>query len=307
MLSQPADLIRSVRDDILDGSPCLDWLEATSLLMAEEISQSDVVDYLLEEQILEEQDAASNFVLNVWTELLARLSCMGPYAPVVFEDRWMIRQEKWEHVPAYSFCLVVSLGPKYHGWREKFGFDYTEQGKLFELITKDAMSTLFDGWEFLETGWSRDNSSKLVDVIDELIEAIRERRGNVEGYLDENAKDAGVDLIWHRQFADSRGGAPVFLTQCASGKDWTDKVNQPNLQEWMKFIDFAAPPHKAFSLPYALSDRELRRQSNRAGGLVVDRYRLLTQNEPESAWVSDSLRDRLNEWLAPRIDWITSR
>ena len=154
---------------------------------------------------------------------------------------------------------------------------------------------------------ARDNTTKLASVIDELTVAIDERKGNPDDYLDLNAKDAGVDLVWHLRFPDSRGGTPVYLAQCASGKNWAEKVNEPNIKEWAKIVDFAAPPNKAFSLPFALDERELRRQSNRAGGLLVDRYRLLAQADPELVWIPGPLRLELINWLDGRIAWIMNK
>ena len=280
MLSPPSDFLRVAHEPDPDSSMIVDWLEATSLFMEEELSQTDVVDHLVQEQVFEDQDSASRLVLAAWTALQQRMSWIGAHAPIVFNDRWMTRRMQWKDVPAHSFCLLVSLGSRYEDWHTTFGPNYVEQGRLFESITRAAMEARFSGWTFHQTGWSRDNTSKLASVIDELTEKIDERRGNPEDYLDLNAKDAGVDLVWHLRFPDSRGGTPVYLAQCASGKNWKEKVNEPNIKEWTKIVDFAAPPNKALSLPFALDERELRRQSNLAGGLLVDRYRLLAQGYP---------------------------
>ena len=277
------------------------------MFLEAELSQTDVVDHLVQEQIFEEQDSASELVLAAWSALERRLSWLGLYTPVAFKDRWMVRQLDWQDAPAYSYCLVVSLGSRYQDWHNTFGPNYDEQGRLFESITKAAMEARFRGWRFLQTGWSRNNTSKLAAVIDGLISDIDERKGNPDDYLDQDAKDAGVDLVWHLQFADARGGAPIYLAQCASGNNWIDKLNEPNIKEWAKIVDFAVPPSKAFSLPFSLSERELRRQSNRFGGLMVDRYRLLAQDVSESTWISGPLRSELVAWLTERIDWITSK
>ena len=298
---------RSVSSHNIIAETFLDWLEATSLFAEEEFSHTDIVDYLVEEQLYDSQDFASEFVSLSWTELQRRLAWLGIHSPIIFRDRLMVRQLDWTEVPAHSFCLVVSLGPKYDNWGTRFGPDYNEQGRLFELITKAAMEVSFSGWRFFHTGWSRDNVSRLKDVIDNLVSNIDERNGFPNAYAPYSANDAGVDLVWHLPFADHWGGAPVYLAQCASGMRWADKIHEPDINEWTKFIDFAAVPNKAFSLPFALNEKQLRQQSNRAKGLLLDRYRLLAHNRPEDEWVPTDLREALVTWLEPRIDWIIGR
>ena len=302
MISLPRGMKSSTNVHRSDGPSFFDWLEADVLFAEEELSQTDVVDLLVEEQFYTDQNFCLEFVSNAWSQVHRRLSWMEPNSPISFQDRWMTRRLEWQDVPAHSFCLVVSLGPTYDGW-SAFGPDYTEQGRLFELLTKHAMKTKFKGWQFLLTGWSRDNTSKLPDIVDNLVSAIGERRGYVDDYASLNANEAGVDLVWHLPFADQRGGAPVYLAQCASGMNWVDKLSQPNMADWAKIVDFANGTNKAFSLPFALDDRELRWRSNSAG-LLLDRYRLLVHGVPESEWVPEDLRRRLVTWLEARVDWM---
>ena len=99
----------------------------------------------------------------------------------------------------------------------------------------------------------------------------------------------------------------MYLAQCASGKNWEQKISKPNINDWIKIIDFAVKPSKAFSLPFSLSERELRLQSNRAQALFIDRYRLLAHSVAEDEWVPDSLRFELIDWLKPRIAWIIDK
>ena len=307
MIRNPRGFNRSVSQHNIDFEAFLDWLEATAIFLGEELSQTDVVDYLVEEHLYDDQNFASTFVSFGWTEVERRLSWLGSFSPIRFYDRWMVREAEWTHIPAHSFCLAVSFGPKCDGWTGEFGNDYTEQGRLFELITKSAIEARFQGWELVHTGWSRENALKLPDVVDNLVLAIDERVGDLAQYASRDANEAGLDLVWHLPFADSRGGGPVYLAQCASGLNWPDKVSEPNLSEWRKIVDFAAVPNKAFSLPFALDERELRRQSNRSGGLLLDRYRLLAHGRPESDWIPGDLSNDLIAWLEPRIDWIIDR
>lgn len=307
MLRLPRKFQRSVEAHNINYEIFLDWLEATLLLDEDELSQTDIVGYLIEEQLYVNQSFAWEYVLLQWAELKRRLSWLGANSPVEFADNYVIRDLDWRAVPAHSFCLVVSLGPLCDGWRNKFGPDYTDQGRLFELITKSAMTTKFNGWDFLHTGWRRNHTAKLPEVVEDLVSAINERAGNIEDYAARDANEAGLDLVWHLPFVDGRSGAPVYLAQCASGLNWSDKITEPNLADWLKIIDFAAVPNKAFSLPFALNDRELRRQSNRGQGLLLDRYRLLANGPPESDWVPGELQSEIVAWLEPRIDWIMSR
>ena len=307
MLSIPNGFRRSESAHNIDHETFLDWVETTTLISEDELSPTDIVDFLIEEQLYDDQTFATDFVSSGWDDIRRRLSWLGAQSPISFDDRWMIRNMSWPDCPAYSFCLIVSYGPRYSGWHDDFGPDYTKQGELFELVTLAAMQAQFSGWEFLHTGWSRDRSSRLLDVVAEITSQINEQVGDIDQYSSDRANESGVDLVWNLPFADERGGSPVYLAQCASGKNWVNKVGEPNVNEWCKIVKFPICPNKAFSLPFSLSDRDLRRQTTRAGGLLLDRYRLLAHNVLEDKWVPDVLRQELVDWLNPRVDWILER
>ena len=307
MLSIPRGFQRSVKAHNIHVATFLDWVEATALIAEEELSPTNVIEYLIEEQMYDNEDFAAEYVSYGWADLKYRLSWLGGNSPITFDDRWMVRRLTWTEVPAHCFCLVVSYGPLYDGWSVKFGPDYTKQGELFELVTKAAMEVRFTGWQFLHTGWSRDNSSKLPDVVDKISSHVNEPIGSVEEYASAQANEAGVDLVWHLPFADRRGGDPVYLAQCASGKNWIDKVGEPNVEQWIRIVKFPTAPNKAFSLPFSLSEGDLRLQTTRARGLLLDRYRLLAHDVSEEEWVPEVLRQELIDWLKPRVEWILDR
>jgi hypothetical protein len=306
MLSLPRGINRSVSTDNSDPLTFCDWLEADSLLVDEELSETDVVDYLVEQKIYDSQGLCSQFVSNAWVQIKQRLAWMGTNAPAEFRDRFIIRRVDWRQTPAYSFCMVVSLGPKYREWGHTFGSDYTEQGALFESITYEAMKDKFRGWGITPTGWTRDRTSNLADVVGGLVTRLCERTGKLE-YASDKAHEAGVDVVWHLHFADQRGGAPVFLTQCASGENWHEKLATPNIGQWRKIIDFASGPYKAFAIPFMLEDKDFRARAAQIEGLMLDRYRLLMHEAPEKEWMSNGLRKKLVCWLKPRIDWLCGR
>jgi hypothetical protein len=67
------DFLKSVKKSNVNPISLGDWLEANLLFSEEQISKSDVVDLLIEEQICDDdQDQAYNIALQGWSELERR-------------------------------------------------------------------------------------------------------------------------------------------------------------------------------------------------------------------------------------------
>lgn len=110
-------------------------------------------------------------------------------------------------------------------------------------------------------------------------------------------KDAGVDVVAWRRFADDRRGFPVLLAQCTVQLAWQDKISDVKLELWMKWIDFdTVPPQKALVIPFAVN-RDDPRWDDRtvSAGIIVDRLRLL-----------ELLNDLADETLGALIDQPTA-
>lgn len=113
-------------------------------------------------------------------------------------------------------------------------------------------------------------------------------------------KDAGVDVVVWRRFADDRRGFPALLAQCTVQLAWQDKISDVKIELWMKWIDFdTVPPQKALIIPFAVN-RDDPRWDDRtvSAGIIVDRLRLL-----------ELLNDLSDEALAalidqPTMEWI---
>lgn len=307
MLDHPPTLVASVRDSNMSDSVFFDWLETMSMFILDDLSLRDVMDYLLEEQILESQDSAINFLQPAWLELQNRHKWLGSEAPFRMSQNRIERKNDWRTYPAYSYCLVVSHGCRYNDWHSAFGGDYNRQGDLFEEITLASMHMQLPRWKFCHTGWSLRQKQTPQKLVADIANFLAEGVGNVNVYLPKHGKDMGVDLVSCLPYPDRRGGMPIYLTQCASGKDWTSKVNEPNMSEWKKILEFCSTPNKALSIPFALDHIEFRRQSNRSEGLLMDRYRLLACELSEDSWVPSDLANRVIEWLSPRVDWLISK
>ena len=302
MLALPIKgIARSIQEHNIKLDTFCDWIEGSVLFDGEGLSSSDIVDILIEGQIYDDQDFASEIVDSAWAEIHLRQSWLGATNTLSISARRIEPQDVWQNLPAHSFCSLVSLATYYTGWSRQFGQDYNEQGELFELLTKESIESQFPDWKVYQTGWTRVNAVDLKTVVDKIANLLGENPGDLEIWADPEANESGLDLLCYRPFTDNRVGFPVYLMQCASGGNWTRKIHTPDLKVWTKVVQFAATPRKAFAVPFALLDDVFLRSCNKVDGMLLDRYRLLTASTYNSNWVSSPLKDRIISWLEPRI------
>lgn len=282
-----------------------DWIEGSVLFCQSEISKIGVVEILREGAIYESQDRAIRKVEDAWTEIRRRLSCIGNGVPISVSDEWITPTVRWRDAPGYCFCLALSFSMWYPDWANQFGPDYTEQGTLFEDLTRESLTVQLTDWKIHPTGWSRTNHLKLKEIVAQVASVLGEAEGEVHKWTSESANDGGLDLLCFRPFQDGRVGIPVYLMQCASGRsgsrDWYAKLKTPDLDVWTKIIQFASAPQRAFATPHAFLDKKFFRVANLVQGLLIDRCRLLRAGSMNQNWVSRGLSTRLITWLKSRI------
>ncbi len=306
MLAFPKKIYRSVNAHNSNPEVFYDWLEATVLFDEPEVSQSDVVDFLMEQQIYDDDnyDFCMEFVISAWRELRRRLGWIGAGSPLRFVNRRLVRDKEWSQASAHAFCLLLGLAPYYEDWTNQFGADYTEQGELFEKVVVASVEKTFIEWDVSITGWSRNNTVRLPDVVSELCRGLSEVVGKVDKYSSEDANEVGLDIYWHESFVDKRGGHPVFLAQCASGNNWKNKLHTPEMSVWNKLVEWKVPPNRAFAMPFALSDKDFMRRCNQFNGLFFDRYRILMPSSDSEGWIPIELADAIETWAKPRVQWL---
>lgn len=292
----------SVNEHNVDLDVLCDWIEASILFCEDELSQSDVVDVLIEENIYRDQDMGYEIVGSAMTEMRKRHSWIRSGSPFSFHGNTITRNVEWRTVPVYSFCILLSAAALYKEWARSFGTDYTEQGELFELVTKDSLAQQFKDWKFFLTGWSRSKTDQLNDIVEQIADRLGEGVGNTKRWTSEEQKDGGLDLVLYRPFPDQRVGIPLYLMQCASGQNWEEKLNTPDINFWRHIVDFASEPKRGFATPFAMGDKEFIRKCCKVNGIFIDRYRLLATTKPEENWVPGILKSRLLAWAAPRVD-----
>lgn len=282
-----------------------DWVEGCLLFKnVSRLSRTDIVDILCEQAIYEDQTFASEWLNDVWSELERRRLLLNGAAPFGVEPRAITRRRTWKQVPTYAFCVLVPLLQSSDKWRPRYtaaelAAHYAQQGSLFERISDEALKGA--GWRTHRPAWSSANTARLSAVVTNVAQQVGEpEHANWETNVSPKANEAGLDIVFFRPFTDDRCGFPIFLTQCATGEDWDTKLHTPVLAVWQKLVDFAAPPHKAFTLPHSLGGEELRRITVRVEGIVLDRYRLHDTSRPRN-WCSKELAEDLKKFLNPLI------
>ena len=275
-----------------------DWIEGSALLTQTRIAKSDIVDRLIEEQVYKCEDFAWEFIADIWSDLRYRLKHGRNRALRIDPGGVLTPVDHWKEFPAYSFCLTLAL----RDWCSCVDSCYNEQGELFERLTECSIDAR--GWRGLLTGWSSTNASKLREVVEAISSHIEEPVGpNIEDWIADRGKDAGLDLVCDQPFLDGRGGHPLYFFQCASGRNWKTKIKTPDLEVWDKLIDFVYTPTRGLAIPYVLSERrKFRSIANRVDGVLLDRLRLIAPLGCTGSQVPSALQDDLNNWLAPRIE-----
>jgi hypothetical protein len=292
---------RSVTRHNVDIGLCCDWLEASALFLQENFTATDVVDVLRENEVYATQEFAWQFIEDVFQHLRVRAKVFGEGYPITPVDHRIELRGTVQEFSAYAFCLALSLPPFYPEWARAFGANFNAQGELFERLTAESVQASLSGWDVHTTGWSRTNTTNLTAVVKHVAGLLGESTGDIARWSKAKAKEAGLDLLCFRAFPDGRVGVPVYMVQCASGADWMEKLNTPDLNIWTKLISFAAKPKKAFAMPFALDDDDFIYRTAIVNGLLLDRHRLLAPGQAQRDWISAALSNDLVAWVTPRV------
>lgn len=291
----------SVKSHNVDLNVCCDWMEASALFMGTEVTGSDVVDILRENSIYKSQDFAWELVGDAFAVVTERARVLGAGYPFSIDNDTLTARSDWTAATPYAFCLVLSLAYSHPTWAAQFGRDYTQQGDLFELLSAESVASLL-GWTVHRTGWSKTTTAGLRKVAKDVAETLGEFTGELTRWTRQEGKEGGLDLVSYKAFPDGRPGMPTLLWQCASGRDWNQKLKTPDLRLWEKAVTFTISPKKGFSMPFALDDKAFQYHANLVDGLLLDRCRLLTPGRENADWLSQELSEQLVQWLTPRVE-----
>jgi hypothetical protein len=207
------------------------------------------------------------------------IACDGAYPFELGPSHLQLRP--YSQGSAYLFLLLLS----------RFGIGVAPAGlnaaQLFEEVSAVALADYLGGEEneveTLQFGFPRRLApSGFKAAVENLCERIGEGEGPRDRPKRSDQKDASLDLLAWRPFADGRRSMVMTWGQCATGGDWHDKLTEMHPDPWCALWLRERPavlPLRAFFVPRRV---ELDRWDVAAykGGILFDRCRIAALAEP---------------------------
>lgn len=251
-----------------------DWLELFALGSGDgNSSAGDVFNAL---QIAVGKDKARVLSLEVMAEIEERVKATNDAYPFELRyNRVLQSKDRLTDYTAYIFCLLLS----YFGWEQVRGAPIDPR-LLFESLSCVAAKQYFQG-EVCLFGTSRRSAGVMAfrDAVDLLSRRLGEGQGIRPGCT-LHKKDDHVDLVVWRHFQDRRESKLVIFGQCATGRNWPDKISelQPDAfwNHWM-LEGQVSPLGRSFFIPHRIpeqGDRESWKYNARYAGIMFDRCRV---------------------------------
>lgn len=303
MIPVPDGLLNSRSTTDVEAGALADWLEANLLFWEQSLTSSDVVDSLLAYATFAgDQDVGYEIASRGWQELRRRKRWGGTEGSLSVDADVLEVDVGWEESLIWSFFVLLSIQRISPAWAKEHA-DYPTQGELFEQVVETICPAVFPGWCSYRTGWSPNNSKDIPAIVDELRSRIYVLGSPCPGrWVKEGSKDGGLDIVCYRPFADEREALPVYFLQCASGRNWREKVATPNAAFWQKVLDAAVQPSTGIAAPFVVGDDEVRHAGLEGQTVVLDRLRLLDAATSAGICLSEQLGRRIREWMQPRVE-----
>lgn len=294
---------RSINEHNSDVICVADWVEASLLFKAPVISKMDVWDTLIDASIYDDQAFAARFVEIIWNELTKRTQWIGKHCPFVIGANTVSRVKTWREAVGHSFTIFLTCLQTYSSddYPALHPADENHYRYLFECFSEESLALL--GWDTYRTGWASGIANPAFStIVQQVAHTMNESWTNSDA-IDafHSAKEQGLDLLIHQPFSDKRVGKPYFLLQCASGKNWREKLDTPKLSVWSQLIQFTIPPRRGLCCPIAINDDKLKTTSIESEGFIVDRYRLLSAGAGLTRNLSTKLRNEIKAFMSPLL------
>jgi hypothetical protein len=307
MAIDPAPL--SVTDSVEDLA---DWLEirtfrdrdgnSSHVELLKALRMSGTRDALDEEDetnaaIESWEDPYEAAVESAFTEIEDRFNACGAKRgmyPFALEADY-IAQGSDTLASVYTFLLLLS---RYGG---SAGRKPAQGAKFFEEVCAKAAEEYIGGANANVTVKSRVFGfprrmlpSGFEEALQKLCDELQEGTGPRNRPSSRDQKDAKLDIVAWRDFDDARPGKLITFGQCATGRNWNQKLSDLQPREWCGFWMRDQPavlPMRMFFVPHRVSRRDWL-QSSFSGGVLFDRCRIARH----SSLIGPPLRKELAAW-----------
>ncbi len=264
-----------------DSIRLADWLELHALSAGDSnVSVGDLERVLSREASdTSDREAPYRQAREAVGEITQRATAAGNAYPFTLSGNLITARPnaQIDHEP-YVFMLCLS----YFGWTAKKNSTYKPR-RWFEELSQIAANAYLPGESALLSPPRKVLPASFRGAIDRLCVLAKEGGGWKPQPIGWNRKGVGlapqddaVDVIAWRHFPDQLPGKLLLFAQCASGDNWTTKLNElqpiPFCSQWMR----DPPPSmvlKAMFIPHRVS-RERWDYSTRQAGILFDRTRI---------------------------------
>jgi hypothetical protein len=289
-----ADLLDALTDDPLADRTDEELAELEAVY-GEEVDDQFAADRRLQarQQAEEGLDWPEQVAEATWMELSFRSQVVGECYPLLLDDRVARSVDGWRQTTIYAFLALLAARVAY-----SLPVGTNVPARRFEDVVRLALKA-YTGGDAVRFGWPHDRNefpSDFKKAAHDLARQLGERPGGMEA-IGPNAKDYALDVVAWRGFDDARRGQQILLCQCATGKDWNEKML--SIRAWEKVIDFAVAPTSSLAFPFVPE----RLQEGLAlwldvaykGGIPFDRLRIASLAKDAAA--PAQLLEDLQTWV----------
>lgn len=235
---------------------------------------------------------------DTWTELRRRKRLLGDEYPFVVGARTLEALGNLRSCPSFALLLLAATAARYPRRADN------ELPRLFEHVVTASATGLLGG-KAARFGWPPDapDGSGPSSVLDRIRHFARElglEPQSLGGKVESHDKDIGLDVAARHAVGGSAAGSVVFLIQCATGRNWTEK-DGVSVDRWRELVQWNAVPVRAFAVPWWwASDKEYNRHFRRMDhAVVLDRARLL-QGRPDRN-LGAARKAQVEEWAREQL------
>jgi hypothetical protein len=279
----------------------VDWVLASALFLGEDVSRSDVVDILMENDVYSNQDFCKLFVSDVWSVIEGFFKSAGVKS-LSFSKNSIRASGKWCEDLALTYCLLCSLRVVYPSWSKNSCGSYVEQGALLEELSVLSLTSMHPKASFKVVGWQAGDQSRLKfsEVLEQICDENMFSILDLELWDQGQVKDMGLDVYGYFPSYGTLPSLSFMMFQCASGSNWTTKRSAPDLRSWKSILNTFTDPIRGMLIPFLVPDDKFKQSLILLGGPLIERTMLLSGVYSQE--IPAELAEDIKQWAKPRIE-----